>query len=257
MVDFVAAPVAPDHVTYLDQAAQSGMGRDYKRRFLETLDLRPGQCVLDVGCGPGTDLVQLADAVGATGTVIGVDHDAAMVDTARLRTAGRPTIDVRAGDVHALPLAAGTVDRARTDRVLQHVSDPARALAELRRVLRPGGLVGMAEPDWGTLFVDDDDVATSDAFAGFMASQVRNPLLGRQLARRAVEAGFEVRTVEASVMMFRDVDSAEQILGLRRNTVRAVQSGAMDSSAARHWLHRIAGGPFLACFTLFTVTAQA
>jgi len=149
------------------------------------------------------------------------------------------------------------VDRARADRVLQHVADPAQALAELRRVLRPGGVVGMAEPGWETLVIDDIDVITSRAMARSMAGQVRNNVIGRQLARLATEAQFAVRTVDASVVMFRDFDAAEQILGLRRNAVRAVHGGAVDQTAAGSWLDRLASGSFLACFTFFAVTASA
>ena len=69
--------------------------------------------------------------------------------------AGRPNVELGAGDVHALPLADGSMDRAKVDRVLQHVQNPAKALAEARRVLRPGGLLCMAEPDWDTLVVAD------------------------------------------------------------------------------------------------------
>src|SRR5262245_49000563 len=72
---------APDPIEYLDRAATSRPGRDYKGRLLTGLRLRPGQVVLDVGCGPGTDLAALAAAVGAVGAasgdgrVIGVDTD--------------------------------------------------------------------------------------------------------------------------------------------------------------------------------------
>jgi ubiquinone/menaquinone biosynthesis C-methylase UbiE len=255
MVDFSTTPVTPDHVEYLDAAAGTAVGRTYKQRFLDALDVHVGHVVLDVGCGPGTDLGRLADAVGSRGSVIGIDHDPVMVERARERMAAYRNVEVRAGDVHALALADACVDRARVDRVLQHVSDPAQALAELRRVLRPNGVLGMAEPDWDTLVVDDVDVETSRAFARFMAGQVRNSVVGRQLSRLAAEACFTVRTLDASPVVFRDFDAAEQILGLRRSTVRAVQADALKQAAARNWLDRLASGQFLACFTLFTVTA--
>src|SRR5262252_1752981 len=94
----------PSAVTYLDEVAATSHGRDYKRRLLEALDPRPGQVALDVGCGPGTDLAALADAVGDGGHVIGVDNDPVMVERATERTRDRPTIEVRAGDAHALPV---------------------------------------------------------------------------------------------------------------------------------------------------------
>ncbi|MFI7435802.1 methyltransferase domain-containing protein [Micromonospora haikouensis] len=181
MVGLAAA--GPDPISYLDAAADTAAGLDYKRRFVASLDVRVGQAVADIGCGPGTDLARLADAVGEDGVVVGVDRDPRMLEEARRRLAGRSNVRLSPGDIHGLPIADADVDRARVDRVLQHVADPARAIREVRRVLRPGGLFGMAEPDWDTLAVADADVDTSRRFARFVAGRVRNPTVGRELVR--------------------------------------------------------------------------
>lgn len=249
---------APDPIEYLDRAAASEAGRDYKARLLAGLRLRPGQVVLDVGCGPGTDLAALAAAVGAArggGRVVGIDTDPEMVRVARRRTADLGTIDVVTGDAQALPLATGSIDRARLDRVTQHLTDPTGALAELHRVVRPDGLVGVAEPDWYTLAIDDVDLATSAAFTRFVADRFRHGAIGRQLVRRAGAAGFAVREAAAAAVLFRDAASAEQILGLTRNVARAAAAGAIDAAAGAAWLERVTTGPTIAAVTLFTVIA--
>jgi ubiquinone/menaquinone biosynthesis C-methylase UbiE len=250
-----AATAAPDRITYMDTAAV--VGREYKQRFASALDARPGHSVLDIGCGPGTDLAQLADAVGADGSVIGVDRDTGMVAEAGRRSADRRNISLRVGDVHDLPLADASVDRARTDRVLQHVNDPATALAEARRVLRRGGVLGMGEPDWDTLAVADEDELTSWGFARFVAGRVRNATIGRQLVRLSTAAGLRIRSVDAVAVVFRDFETADQILGLRRNSARAVDAGALTEADVEPWLHRLASGPFVAGFTFYVVTVQA
>jgi ubiquinone/menaquinone biosynthesis C-methylase UbiE len=257
VIDFAAAPPAPDQVAYLDAVAATAAGRGHKRRLLDLLDLRPGHAVLDVGCGPGTDLVQLADAVGETGSVVGIDRDPVMIEYARRRTAAHHNIVVRHGDAHAMPCDDTSADRVRTDRVLQHVDDPAQAVAELRRVLRPGGLAAMAEPDWDTLAIDESDVETSRAFCRFVAGRVRNAVIGRQLPRLAATAGLTVLTVDPNVVLLRDFETAEQVLGLRRNAVRAVQAGVLDPGVAQDWLDRLTSGTLLATFTTYTVVAAA
>lgn len=246
----------PDPIAYMDAAAATPVGLAYKRRFVDALDVRPGHTVVDVGCGPGTDLAALADAAGTGGSVIGVDRDLRMLDEARRRLASRPTVDLRPGDIERLPFAAASADRARVDRVLQHVPDPAAAISELHRVLRPGGRCGMAEPDWHTLAVADEDEETSTGFADFVASGVRNATVGRHLARLCVDSGLRVRSVEPIAVLFRDFADAEQVLGLRRNCARAVQAGKLARERTEAWLRRLADGPVVAGFTFYLVTAD-
>lgn len=213
--------------------------------------------MLDVGCGPGTDLPTLAVAVGDDGAALGIDHDPEMVEQARHRTAAYPQVSVRTGDAHALPFDDASVDRARTDRVLQHLADPGQAVAELRRVVRPGGLVALADPDWDTLAIDAVDTATSRAYTRFIVSDVvRNADIGRQLGRLLTNAGFEVVAVNATVAMFRDYREAEAVLRMPAVARHAWQSGALDEDSARTWLDSLADGPFLAAVTFFTAIGR-
>jgi ubiquinone/menaquinone biosynthesis C-methylase UbiE len=241
-----------DQISYMDLAAATPIGLDYKRRSIGALDVRPGQTVVDVGCGPGTDLGRLAEAAGPGGRVIGVDRDPEMLAEASRRSDAL----LREGDIHALPLPDASVDRVRVDRLLQHVDDPAAAIAEVRRVLRPGGLFGMAEPDWDTLAVADDDVELSRAWSRFVAGRVRNPTIGRELPRLCARAGFRVRSVEPVAVLFRDFETADRILGLRRNTDRAIEAGVLAPAAAEDWVRRQQSGPVLAGFTCHLTTAE-
>ncbi|MES4904811.1 MULTISPECIES: methyltransferase domain-containing protein [unclassified Streptomyces] len=258
VTDRMFEAAVPDRIGYLDRLAGTDVGRSYKQLVLDALDARPGHTALDLGCGPGTDLAALAEAVAPSGTVIGVDTDPAMVDRARERTADLPAVDVRLGDAHALPLADASVDRARTDRTLQHVTDPAQVLAEARRVLRPGGRLVMAEPDWDSLAVDHPDPEISRAYTRHIADRiVRNAVIGRQLPRLATEAGFAVPSVVPVTSVFRDVRSADRILGFQRNAERAAAAGYLSEEAARRFLDHLAAGPFFAAVTLYVVVAEA
>jgi ubiquinone/menaquinone biosynthesis C-methylase UbiE len=253
MTRFDTPPVTPDHISYLDAAAATDAARDIKERLLVGLDIREGQVVVDVGCGPGTDLRSLADAVGPTGSVLGIDVDPDMVKQARHRLADLGQADVQRGDAYSLPLRDASVDRARVDRVLQHLDNPAAALAELRRVLRVGGRLGLAEPDWDTLAIDDVDLETSRTFARYVCDKTRHGTVGRQLTRLAAAAGFTIVALEAHCVVFRDFANADRLLGLERNAVRAVRAGQLSETAAIGWLQRLAIGEFLASFTFFTL----
>ncbi len=243
---------------YLLRHAASDLGRAYKSLAVAELAIRPGDVVLDLGCGPGADLPALAEAAGPAGRVIGIDNDPDAVRQARERTADLPQVEVHEGDAQALGLPAGSADKARTDRVLQHVSDPAAVLAGARRVLRDDGTAVFAEPDWDTLVIDYPDLATARAYTRFITDRVvRNAVLGRQLPRLAAAAGFQVRQVIPVTAVYRDVREADQVLGLKRVTGRAVQAGYLTPEAADQWLSHLAAQPFFASATLFITTATA
>ena len=245
---------SPDKVEYMADAAD--LGRDYKHQLLVSLDLRPGDTVLDLGCGPGTDLPVMADAVTTSGRVIGVDVDPVMVAAASSLLNYYPQVEVRQGDAHALPVDDGTADRARMDRALQHVENPSDVLAGLHRALKPGGLLRIAEPDWDALIVDGD-LEMNRAFNRFVCStMVRNATIGRRLGRLAREAGFEVEDVRAATTVLRDFARADYTLALTRNTERAIRAGAIEREDGERWLADLRDGGFQASVTIFLLSAR-
>lgn len=243
---------------YLLRLAASDLGRGYKQLALAELQITSGQVVLDLGCGPGTDLPAYADETGADGRVIGIDNDPRMVDQARERTGARTQIRVEPGDIHRVPLADQSTDRIHTDRVLQHVADPPMVLAEARRLLRPGGRAVFAEPDWDTLIIDHPDLTIARAYTRFVAEQVvRNAGIGRQLPRLASAAGLAVEKVVPITAVFRDAIAADKVLGLHRTTERAVRAGFLTDHEAKELLRHITTEQFFASATLFILVATA
>lgn len=112
--------------------------------------LEPGQRVLDVGCGPGTISVDLARRVGPLGEVVGLDVAADVVALAEAHRAesGAENVRFAVGDVYALDVEDDGFDVVHAHQVLQHLTDPVDALRELRRVLRPGGLLAVRDSDY-------------------------------------------------------------------------------------------------------------
>ena len=242
---------------YLTRLAASDLGRAYKALVLDEMDVRSGHLVLELGCGPGTDLAAFAAAVGPAGRVVGIDSDPGAVRAAAGVADSWPQATVELGDVHALALPDDSVDRVHTDRVLQHVDDPAVAIAEVARVLKPSGIAGLAEPDWDTLVVDHPRPALVEAYRRFVVERsVRNARIGRQLPALCERQGMPVMRVAPVTAVFRDVTQADHLLGFQRVTDRAVAAGYLSEAEADAWLSHLRTEPFFASVTLFVTLAR-
>jgi arsenite methyltransferase len=106
-----------------------------------------GEAVLDIGCGVGMDLLLAARRIGPTGRAIGVDMTEAMRDQARASAAaaGLTNVDVYCADATKVPLPDASVDVVISNGVLNLVPEKEKAFAEIRRVLRPGGRLQLAD----------------------------------------------------------------------------------------------------------------
>jgi ubiquinone/menaquinone biosynthesis C-methylase UbiE len=243
---------------YLTRLALSDLGRAYKSLVIEELDIEPGTFVVDLGCGPGADLAELASAVGPTGRVLGIDNDASAVTEASRVVAPHANVRVQRGDIHHLDLADGSVDRVHTDRVLQHVTDPAAVVGEAARVLRPGGVAGFAEPDWETFVVDCPEPSVAAAYRSFITDEVvRNPRIGRQLPALCESTGLRAIRVVPITAVFRDLAEADQLFGFGRVSRRAVAAGYLTDDEASALLDHLSSEPLFASVTLFLTLAQA
>ena len=104
--------------------------------------------ILDVGCGPGTISADLADRV-PEGSVTGIDAAPGIIEQAREAIGERRNLSFTTGDVYALDFPDDTFDVVHAHQVLQHLGEPVRALREMARVARPGGLVAVRDADYG------------------------------------------------------------------------------------------------------------
>ncbi|MFI6653457.1 class I SAM-dependent methyltransferase [Streptomyces sp. NPDC050529] len=109
------------------------------------LGLRPGDAVLDAGCGTGRAMPALRAAVGPRGTVLGADLTAAMLESAARAGRGSSGLLVQA-DAARLPLRSRTLDAVFAAGLISHLSQPGPDLAELARVVRAGGLLALFHP---------------------------------------------------------------------------------------------------------------
>jgi acyl-CoA synthetase (AMP-forming)/AMP-acid ligase II/ubiquinone/menaquinone biosynthesis C-methylase UbiE len=241
----------PTFASYCDAVAPILSAQ--KKTSIAALALQPGQAALDLGCGTGAEVRQIADIVGPCGRAVGVDMSQGLLAEARARTASRATVEYVACDAHALAFSDGEFDAAREERMLQHVADPAAVIAEMARVVRPGGRVVAMEPDWYTLVFSGDDTATAQAIATEIARHIRNPAAGRSLLAWLTEAGLTVTQLEASAVAIRNYEAIRRLL-LVDETVDRLNSATAD--AWREQLrHHDKRGTLIATMTGFIAVA--
>jgi len=142
----------------LDWLVDNPVRRRYMRPILDRVGIQPGERILELGPGPGIFTVEAARRVGVEGRLIAVDIQPQMIAQVeeRVREAGLTNVETHIADAYHLPLDDASVDRAFLVTVLPEVPDQARALAELRRVLKLGGLLSITEeftdPDYPFAF---------------------------------------------------------------------------------------------------------
>lgn len=188
-----------DRAATLEALADDPFLRDVALRSIEAMEIRAGDQVLDVGCGSGALLPAFATLVGPTGSVVGLDYAAGMLERARERVnaaALGDRVQLAKGDAVALPFAAASFDAVHIERVLMHLEDPDAAIRELLRVTRPGGVIVAAEPDSDGVRVDHPSDAEGLALVQARdALQFRNASIGLELNRRFALAGIVERRI--------------------------------------------------------------
>lgn len=191
--------------------------------------LSPGLRVLDVGCGPGTVTLDLAERV-APGTAIGIDSSAEVVEIARqeARDRGATGVSFEVGDAYHLPFAGASFDVVHAHQMLQHLADPVAALVEMRRVCRPDGIVAARDADYSSMAWFPEEPALEAWLGLYRAVAGANggqPDAGRRLSTWAEAAGLTRIVAGASVWCFTSAEDRAWWAGLWADRVASSALG--------------------------------
>jgi SAM-dependent methyltransferase len=225
---------------------------------LALLKLTAGESVIDIGSGPGFLCESMAEQVGPSGKVLGVDISDALLDAARQRNA-RPQLSYQQGDAIAVPAPDASFDVAVSTQVLEYVAECDRALAEIRRVLKPGGRTLIVATDWDSIVWHSSDRARMQSVLDAWEAHCADPRLPRTLGPLLRAAGFEVTDVTTHTIVnprLGDDTYSGNLIELIANFVRR-RAPDVAADAWREDLHALnAQGRYFFALTRFLFSAR-
>lgn len=173
----------------------------------ERIGIKPGERVIDLGCGPGGVLHLLGKRVGPSGSVLGLERSPHFVEMARRFVADHalPHVEVREGDAYDTGLERGSFDGAHMRLVLVNVPEPHRIVREMVALVRPGGWVASFEADFVAHFCDPPLPAWErllDAYTAYSTAQGIDLFIGRRTHRLFREAGLTDIHVDAAYHVY-------------------------------------------------------
>jgi ubiquinone/menaquinone biosynthesis C-methylase UbiE len=225
-----------------------------------------GSMVLEAGCGVGAQTVTLAQrSPDARFTSIDVSADSIAEAMRKVERAGLTNVEFRHADIFAMPFDAESIDHVFVCFVLEHVSQPARALTILEGLLRPGGTITVIEGDHGSACFHPASPAADAAIQCQIQLQREgggDSLIGRQLYPMLVEAGFDAVRVSPR-MVYADSSRPDLVDGFTRKTFTAMIEGVREPAIAAgltdpesfdagvRALHRTTERDGVFCYTFF------
>jgi SAM-dependent methyltransferase len=202
--------------------------------LLDRVGLRPGQCVIDLGCGPRGVLDMLAERVSPAGRVVGLDADPAIAAMAAEFSArqGLTGVEVMTGDARCTGLPSGTFDLVHAGSLLDNLPDPEAVAAEMARLTRHGGWVTSLEPDVEYARCYPPHPAFDRLCEIFTAAFRRNgadPWIGRRVTELFRGAGLTDVGAEARVQMYPAGHSRRT---MRLDLARSIRSHVLEMNLA-------------------------
>jgi ubiquinone/menaquinone biosynthesis C-methylase UbiE len=228
--------------------------------YLGLLGIAPGERVLEIGCGSGVVLRDLARRVAPGGRAVGLDPSPALLAVARELAAAAGLaglVELHEGDARSLPFGDGTFDAALAVTALIHIPGAEQTIAEMVRVVRRGGRVGVFDRDNDTYFVSHPDRPLARRIIAAGGEQtVVNPWIARQAPLLLQAHGLRDVRVRAFVSVEQDPAGFYASTSERWATI-AAQVGAITEDERLRWMEQLraaqASGGFLAGLThLFT-----
>jgi arsenite methyltransferase len=215
-----------------------------REELRRSLRASAGESILDLGSGPGFLACELAQEVGASGRIVGVDISSDMNSIASKRVTASgfgDWVEILEGDATALAFADATFDAAVSTQVIEYLAEPDAALHQLARVLRPDGRLVIIDTDWDSLVWAATDRRRAARIAAAWNEHLPDPYLPRSLAPCLRAAGFEVREIRIVPILNTAYDATTFSYNIAALIAAFVPGhGGISEDEATEWLNDLA-----------------
>ena len=206
--------------------------------YFTRLPLTDAERILALGCGTGIEVRALKRLTEPTTAIIGIDHSAALIETAQRLTADEgvgDNVSYAVGDAHHTPYDDDEFDIVTLHTVISHVDDPHQVLREARRIVRPGGTVAVFDGDYASLtFAYPDHLMAKTIEEKLIQLIVANPRIMRDMPRLVAEAGLEL--VDAEGTLYANIGSGRFWLAAAESYGPLLaRSGLLTQDIADEW----------------------
>jgi ubiquinone/menaquinone biosynthesis C-methylase UbiE len=209
--------------------------RSYK--YFETI--RQGS-VVDLGCGTGMDVINMAGMYGSQFKMIGVDHDSSLIEIARKQAGDAPNLEFRIAEGDRLPFADASLSGLRAERLVQHLKDPAAVYQEMNRVLQAEAPVVIVESDWSSLRFYDPAVVIANKLTAFLTeTKINNGYAAQHLTHYFEQSGFGTVSLQVFPFVLTSVKDAYTYLWIDKIIAEMAQLGVISEEEKNSFVQHI------------------
>ncbi|MDB5013537.1 MAG: hypothetical protein JWQ25_1739 [Daejeonella sp.] len=186
--------------------------------------------IVDVGCGTGMDVINMANLVGKQANVMGIDHDSTMIAKANSSKGKLENVEFLVSEVNSLPLADDSVDGLRAERLIQHLTEPQAAIGEMYRVLKKNQPLVIVETDWAGLTIYNEHTDAAKKLTEYLTEvKINNGYASRKLTSYLRNAGFNNINLSIFSFVIKSLSEANEYLWLEHILNEATEKGYLST----------------------------
>jgi ubiquinone/menaquinone biosynthesis C-methylase UbiE len=207
--------------------------------------------IIDLGCGAGNDVIELAKITGADTKIIGIDHDPVMLQQAKEQSDGICNVDFILSEAYPLPFDDETISGLRTERVIQHLNNPEQVISEISRILKKGSPFAIIETDWSSLSFYTEFVDVQKKVNAYYTDvKINNGFAAAKLVSYLQQNNFRNIQFEIHPFVTDSLKTANELFKIEQMITEAAEKGYIreqESLAFSGALQKADDGHYFAC----------